>query len=670
MFDRSWMVALSNNKQRYLQPPISKNTYHLAIDELLTLVQDYKSRKGISIDIHAYTLNALTTNTSQVFRQGVIDDILQIQSRLGPHEYAGYICGDYQVTPHTEGFIVGKTILIKVASWPISNPLTVHLKHFFKHQYAELNLRVFSQKEIHPQGHEGVACSTINLCYLKNYLKNNGEQLRDYTLNIPYYEKEAVHYFFIPSPMVLKYSQSGCFNRYLVFMVSAVYPGTFEHRDTLFHYPSIQSILEQTLSNAMFLENKEVAQQAQDLLGQLPVFRANWLAAYEKCKETRQKMENKSGANLYLAYQSQKLKRRALSLNISQHNPALVAVITTYKTMKEQKASEQDIVTYLTRIAASMRFSHLHEWGYVLWNLESYQHLFFHHACFVLKSVDDFYHEDTGIAIWLAFEQRQALLEAIRHSSSQRPLFLANAEQMVDLFKWLEFLNIEKNATARLQCIHQHIPDQIKSILMATLENNTLPGMGDYQKERTLITSLLMQWIPNEELIDLLPTLFMRHRLPNVAFFMDDMQTVQFIQQHLSAECIQGILNNAQHTVHLAPEKLQKGYVDNTKMLTLEHIKGMLASYMASFDPITRSSLLFGVIGEAILIQWIEQNLHLGLLMVNLYASYEDAERFIQTHHSLFQNIPEGVLRQYPKLSTLVRAVNEEGGKIIDRSLA
>ena len=118
--------------------------------------------------------------------------------------------------------------------------------------------------------------------------------------------------FFIPSPEVLRYSQSGTFNKIILAMFEDQYdPVRIPFTQKGMNDTAIVETLVSTLENTMKIAEKKgdikTIETCQDVLNKLPEFRTKWLKSYESAISKRISMQDVS-LNAYLAYSSQRLR--------------------------------------------------------------------------------------------------------------------------------------------------------------------------------------------------------------------------------------------------------------------------------------------------------------------------------------------------------------------------
>lgn len=249
-------------------------------------------------------------------------EINYLQNRLTEHEALGYVYtgGHNQNTTHMEMLIITKNAVIKPISWYQMIPIaTLNRSHAFDLSlgkntrvcqvdlYSEVVLK--TDEAIPCAQGDKTSCAVLGFKYLKELLKNNQEQLKEYSLQFPFYdEKEELTWFFYPSPQVLRYSQSGIFNHLIRCMLTdttSCIAGT-NSQDKRYEIASLKKLLTESLVIAEKKQNLFVLEYNTKLLTHLNAFRTKWLSAYKESMHSRQQFHTK-GNNKYLMYSHQRM---------------------------------------------------------------------------------------------------------------------------------------------------------------------------------------------------------------------------------------------------------------------------------------------------------------------------------------------------------------------------
>lgn len=160
-----------------------------------------------------------------------------------------------------------------------------------------------------PQG--GTAeCGTLGLSYLKQYLKDDAKQLNENTLLLDTTMERAPVHFHLPSPQVLKYSQSNLYAKVVrAFVTGEQDTAIVEHGGIKVTVRTLQACLNAgaTVSRP---DGKEIP-------GGVEGFRKRWLELCDASEITRLQMRVEDRGlerNLYATYASQRLQKKAKSL--------------------------------------------------------------------------------------------------------------------------------------------------------------------------------------------------------------------------------------------------------------------------------------------------------------------------------------------------------------------
>ncbi len=239
-------------------------------------------------------------------------EIKAIQAGLTEGQYVGYIFTNQgHHTTHNEVVIISKRQVIKPLEWAAPKH-TQFNSHTFATPYAySADARMWPAQNTTPQAsHRG--CTTLGTLYLKELLRNSAKQLREYTLCFDFTDATgAVQHFFLPSPQVLKYSQSSFYNNVIQHMLEScedtvtVYGSNHRWYDT----PTIESMLTQSLTSRQLSPASKAINRV--ILQNLKPFRAKWMAAYRHHTLRKRALfqPGKNQPNIYLQYKSHKPSR-------------------------------------------------------------------------------------------------------------------------------------------------------------------------------------------------------------------------------------------------------------------------------------------------------------------------------------------------------------------------
>lgn len=168
-------------------------------------------------------------------------------------------------------------------------------------------------RKISPQA-DGDGCATLGWLYLKELLKNNLDQLNNFSLIIPVYtnaHQDKPLYLFVPSPQVLRYSQSELYNKVICALFDVTTNSVdVRHRGKHIEVKTLKNIIEESLRLSNLKEDNNSIQKLESALTQLANLSIRWLDEYQKAAGKRQEMEFHD-TNYYLSYNSQKLEEKA-----------------------------------------------------------------------------------------------------------------------------------------------------------------------------------------------------------------------------------------------------------------------------------------------------------------------------------------------------------------------
>lgn len=632
-------LVLSRNKQTYLRDCI-KQSYHLSVNEILILTQEYR-KKGIPIYFRGDLIDfPEVPKRSVTYRvtEEALHDIQRIQAGISELQYVGYVYADLTYNkPHTEGFIVSKTRVIKIASWSLKAHETVNFDDILlPEQYAVLDLKLLGGERLQAQA-DDFGCSALNLSCLKQYLKNGAEQLKKYALCIPCFQNSRWVYFFFPSPQVLQYSQMKCFNHFLRLMIEQDKSGTFvSEDDRAYRYMSLKKLMEEANTNEM-----------ERYLADWSSFRRDWLAEYQVMNMKREAMQ--LYRNSYLAYRTQKLKRLALSLQIEAQHEGIRQLVSAFKEMLLQEKSSEEIIHYLNEQAKSLIFNHLNELGYILFILgDTYAPCFYSHVAHLIHHFSQFYDHDEGMNIWLTKSQQSMLIQWLH--THELSLILSKSVDFINLLSWLDFFQI-KSVNQRLDVIFTQLTEiKLQDLLICTILNYSFSEQGYIQQNRLLLIPLLAK-IRKNVWIDLLPSLFIKHKLSNLVYIFDDHKImVDWVNQYLTPPIILKLLMSAKDTLEEVQSFLLKR--PSRDSLLSQHLRGMITSIM-SIQPLS-AKMNFGNIALYYFL-W-ECDLQLGLWVFERYCFREEVIDFFEAYPNFIPQI-QHYLDYFPEVAEVIRII-------------
>lgn len=162
----------------------------------------------------------------------------------------------------------------------------------------------------------GVGCATLGLSYLKEYLKDDAHQLNHFTSMVVHRPAgsdpaaEPVR-FHLPSPQVLRYSQSAFYAKLMAAMVG----GRDDHAEVVHQGRSFKVLTLRGVLRAGGEVRRPADSQAMDEAA-LDAFAGPWMDAFDQAMDKRDLMaarggDDPRGANLYLTYATHRLGGKA-----------------------------------------------------------------------------------------------------------------------------------------------------------------------------------------------------------------------------------------------------------------------------------------------------------------------------------------------------------------------
>ncbi len=281
----------------------------------------------------------IAENDGCLTRDQTIEEITKIQESLKENELVGYFyTNNHRVeADHFEVIILSKDNIIKPIEWNADIFKQVSLSYRHRKQLASSDIkdfvdsikqqtapiRMMTRVFTRAQAQKTAVCGTLGMLYLKELLKDNGKQIKESSLIIPYYDKyDGLKHFFFHSPHVLKYSHSNSYNEIMKAMLSdTTEPVVLVHKDTTHTITTIKATLEKTKKTALENNDAQTAEECTKLLESLPEFRTKWMDEYQKAIQKRDSMQHKE-VNQYLNYKSNRLFSKSLQSIVSNENSA------------------------------------------------------------------------------------------------------------------------------------------------------------------------------------------------------------------------------------------------------------------------------------------------------------------------------------------------------------
>lgn len=483
-----------NRKENFLEAE-NFSPYQLSIEELIILSEYYNKKHGIKI--HVQSLADNLEQSEELSNQPLhgmhpypceanlaIEELLQIQKKLNKDEYIGYIYTNGYTTGkhHVEIFIVGSEQIIKPVRWkvrpklvPYPHTTELHLKDFGLMEYST-DLISFLDKVSIPQA-GGAECGSLSMVYLKNLLKDNARQLKEFTLSFPYYNKsQELNYFFLPSPHVLRYSQSKLYNKLLSSMLEHDQGCMIQHPGIGdFSLPSLKTMLDQTIIKAQAKDQDTIVSQAQSVLKELPMFKERWLQQYQMITKKHNKMDTKQ-YNQYLSYTTQRM-HRITSVLLLERDSSAIKLLDTMLASKALGKSTVEIYSLLETVFrltgekdSPFRFKSQHEQGYFLSKVPNIYFLDLISSMNLLIKMPSNFIRLTQL---LKPVQTMYLAGALAQSQAFKRDTLSKVDNLQTMNQWLLCLRIPKQKT--IQFLKSYLPKEaITTLLEASVRDQSL----------------------------------------------------------------------------------------------------------------------------------------------------------------------------------------------------
>ncbi|MEK8034680.1 hypothetical protein AACH06_28010 [Ideonella sp. DXS29W] len=311
-------LAVSANKEAFLAsrplvppkltPEERQQQQQLTVEQIQRLATHYESKLGV--DVRTITTGRTTAVADQLQaltmdaqRSGKPIAALLVTNMVSPAEAQAISSG----MGHLDAFIATPSgRLLNLVGYPLPSSFMVDVKLASRGQLmATMDLNVFlthsNSKSAHPQAGD-TECASLGMASMKEYLKNDCEQLRDHSLVLCNGQQEGRDdrgHLLIPSPQALRYSQSGL----AVKIAEAVVTST-QSEASVFHGRDKYTV--KTLAgyarDGVALERPLAPPGSSRLdAAELDSFRQQWADAYREMKPKREAMKDKAELNAYLA---------------------------------------------------------------------------------------------------------------------------------------------------------------------------------------------------------------------------------------------------------------------------------------------------------------------------------------------------------------------------------
>ncbi|KTC93989.1 hypothetical protein [Legionella erythra] len=275
-------------------------------------------------------------NSVCLTKSQAIDEVKSIQKSLSDDEVVVYFFTNNRCkgTAHFETLLIKRDHIVKPVHWFLHESNMFESTDFDKIFITDLSPFVtytLSKKDVEgafdedpmkrlqPQV-DSDSCGALGVLYLKELLKNNSEQLREFSFIASLYSdkndfgsidqgRSYKSLLFFPSPHVLRYSQSRLYNSILLAMLQSTNDEEMiEYKHVQYKVKTLHGILKQSIASVIEKDDAE-AVRIKDLWSRLPDFRIKWMDLYYKMEQKRQKMQDGSVIPPYLT----DIKNRGLS---------------------------------------------------------------------------------------------------------------------------------------------------------------------------------------------------------------------------------------------------------------------------------------------------------------------------------------------------------------------
>ena len=240
-----------------------------------------------------------------------VEEMQLLQSAMSDAKPVGYIYthNHRHVGGHFEVFIIMPDRIIKPLDWPGMRSQVIN-EEVLSFYYPCLSLPILRKLSSSPTPcpqAERLECGTLGMMYLKELLKDDAKQLHEFTLQIRFSSAEQQYFFFLPSPQVLRYSQSTRFNKVIAAMLEDEVSVEVTHGAERYEVYTVRTLLEVSLRDAQVKNVPDQVRHLEGVLTDLPRFRDKWLAAYYEMG-TKRAMMTKEEKNHYLCYTTKRME--------------------------------------------------------------------------------------------------------------------------------------------------------------------------------------------------------------------------------------------------------------------------------------------------------------------------------------------------------------------------
>jgi hypothetical protein len=187
-------------------------------------------------------------------------------------------------------------------------------------------------------------CGTLGILYLKELLKNGGDQLNNLSLRFPLSEKvlsgkDSVNRFLFPAPQALRYSQSSFYNEVLLAMLEETDTVQISREGTNYTVNTLQKMLSDSVKVAEEKGDTQTVAADREVLNKLPEFRKKWMQAYEATQPKRQAMD-RNEINLFLAYKAKRMEQHRQTDELQGTTAKTVSINSSASTTPKKVQSD------------------------------------------------------------------------------------------------------------------------------------------------------------------------------------------------------------------------------------------------------------------------------------------------------------------------------------------
>jgi hypothetical protein len=239
-----------------------------------------------------------------------------IQQSLDENTLVGYFFtnGVSCSQEHYEVFIISKEKIIKPIDWGNITNFSGRKKNITSQNIPTLHstdTASFYIKDIQPKAQSGSAeCGTLALQYLKDLLQDKAQQFTVYSRTFSFYDYEdKMVNFFMPSPHVLRYSQSSFYNKIIAALLNKS-DTQITQGGKSFPILCLKKMIDHSITIAKQRGNQHLAQQNQLLKEEWDVYSKKWLQAYQEIEVKHKLFVDSHQRSIYLCYTSNRLHNK------------------------------------------------------------------------------------------------------------------------------------------------------------------------------------------------------------------------------------------------------------------------------------------------------------------------------------------------------------------------